>query len=258
MVFLHSFNQNLFFMLSIIVCSRNKSLSEIFVNNIVSTVGVEYEIIHIDNSESTYSIFSAYNLGIKKSKYPYLCFIHEDVLFHTKNWGDKIIAHLKDPKTGIIGVAGGDFVPRVPASWGTLISPGNNVIQSDSSGKKTTHQFSIPKDYSFTTRSSLIIDGLFLSMRSEMTDKIRFDENLKGFHGYDYDISLQSIIAGYKNYVIYDVKVEHFSRGGTNILYFRNLILVYKKWEKYLPLIGENVTDEEFKNTHGHLRFLCS
>jgi hypothetical protein len=44
-------------------------------------------LIVIDNSENAYSILEAYNLGIEISKGDFLCLIHDDVLFHTKNWG---------------------------------------------------------------------------------------------------------------------------------------------------------------------------
>lgn len=232
-------------MLSIIVCSRNKTLSTEFARNIKNTIGVDYEIVHIDNSENNYSIFSAYNLGISKSKYQYLCLVHEDVLFHTSDWGKKVISHLQDKKTGIIGVAGGDLVTRIPASWANMISPGHNIILTDNARKKPTKIILLPKNYNLSKRSSITLDGLFLCMRQDLTNEIHFDENLKGFHGYDYDISLQSVMAGYTNYVIYDIKLEHFSGGKTSILYFKNLISIFKKWENNLPIIGENITLEE-------------
>ena len=232
-------------MLSIIICSRNKVLSKELTENIKVTVGVDYEIIYIDNSENKYSIFAAYNLGITQSKYPYLCFVHEDVFFHTSDWGEKVISHLQDTKTGIIGVAGSDLVTRIPASWANMISQGHNIILTDNARKKPTEIILLPKNYNLSKRSSIILDGLFMCMRKDLTNKIHFDENLKGFHGYDYDISLQSIMVGYTNYVIYDIKLEHFSGGKTSILYFRNLISIFKKWENNLPIIGDNVTLEE-------------
>lgn len=235
-------------MLSIIVCSRNKKLSKEFVENIIKTVGVDYEIIAIDNSENRYTIFSAYNAGFAQSKNPYLCFVHEDVIFHSSNWGMKVIAHLQDTKTGIIGVAGGDLVPRVPSSWATLISPGHNIIQTHKNEKKQSEFILKPENFDQPKRTSITLDGVFMCMRRELMLKIHFDENLKGFHGYDYDITLQSIVAGYVNYVIYDIKLEHFSGGRTDIQYFRNLISIFKKWEKYLPIIGENITEVERQN----------
>lgn len=236
-------------MLSVIICSRNKTLFKGLAENISRTIGVEYEIVIIDNSENKYSIFSAYNVGVSKSKYPYLCLVHEDVLFHTDNWGKKVIAHLQEPKTGILGVAGGDMVTRVPSSWPTSISIGVNIIQTDYSARKRPTKFLLePENYTLSKRPSITLDGIFLCMRKELMHKIHFDENLKGFHGYDYDISIQSSIAGYANYVIFDIKLEHFSRGRTNILYFRNLIYIFKKWESYLPLSGDTITEEKLKD----------
>jgi len=227
-------------MLSIIICSKNKTLSKELVNNINNTVGIDYEIISIDNSENEYSIFSAYNLGISKSKHQYICFVHEDVFFHSTNWGEKVIAHLQDPNTGIIGLAGAGIVTRVPASWTSLLSISENIIQSDRSGNKTTKINRIPINYSQSERSVIILDGVFMCMRRELMDKIHFDENLNGFHGYDFDISIQSTVNGYVNNVIYDIEIEHFSRGKTDKAYFRNLITIFKKWESHLPLFLNN------------------
>ena len=46
-----------------------------------------------------------------------------------------------------------------------------------------------------------------MCMRRELMQNIRFDETFNGFHAYDYDISIQSIVAGYTNYTIYDIKI---------------------------------------------------
>jgi hypothetical protein len=231
-------------MLSIIVCSRNKTLSKSFVENIISTVGTVHEIIPIDNSKNEYSIFSAYNLGFAKSKYPYICFVHEDVSFLTQNWGIKIIEHLQIPKTGIIGLAGGDLATRIPASWSTLMSC-VNIVQSDRTGKKPTRLILLPVNQKESRRSVILLDGVLMCMKRELLKKIHFDEQFKGFHGYDFDISIQSTLAGYINYVIFDIKLQHFSRGKTDAVYYKNLISIFKKWQNYLPLIGENVSVEQ-------------
>ena len=231
-------------MISIIICSRNAILSECIVKNIAETVGVEYEIISVDNSENKYSIFSAYNKGFALSKFPYLCFVHEDVLFHTQNWGEKVIENLKAPDSGIIGLAGGDLVTRVPASWSTLMSC-VNIIQSDRNSKKKTKHIKHPEDFKESKRSVILLDGVLLCMKRELFEKIHFDEQFIGFHGYDFDISIQSTLAGYTNYVSYDIKLEHFSRGKTDDVYYRNLISIFKKWEDFLPLIGKNIDEEQ-------------
>lgn len=52
-------------MISIIICNRKKVLDPKLENNIKSTIGIEYEIINIDNSDNRYNIFQAYNKGIQ-------------------------------------------------------------------------------------------------------------------------------------------------------------------------------------------------
>jgi len=231
-------------MLSIIVCSRNKELKSIFLDNIDKTIGIEYEIISIDNSDNSYSICSAYNAGFTQSKYPYICFVHEDVLFHTQNWGERIINHLRANGTGIIGLAGVDLVTRVPISWSKL-TLSINIIQSDKTDKKETKRIKSPENYEHSKRDVILLDGVMLSMSRELMMEIKFDEKIEGFHGYDLDISIQSAINGYTNYVVYDIELEHFSRGKTNAIYYQNIIYVFKKWNHYLPMIGKSITNKE-------------
>jgi len=231
-------------MLSIIICSRNKTPSKTLADNIAGTVGIDYEIISINNSNNDYSIFSAYNAGFAKSSYPYICFVHEDVLFHTQNWGKRVIAHLQSQEAGIIGLAGGDIVTRIPANWSTLVYC-VHITQSDKYGKKPTKHIRYPEDFEDPKRSVILLDGVLMCMKRNLMNKIHFDEQFKGFHGYDYDISIQSTLAGFTNYVINDIDLEHFSRGKPNVFFYRSLISVFKKWEEFLPLTGKNVTKEQ-------------
>jgi len=99
-------------------------------------------------------------------------------------------------------------------------------------------------NYTKSIRSVILLDGVFMCMRRELMEKIRFDETLNGFHGYDFDISIQSTVKGYVNNVIYDIVLEHFSRGKTDKLYYKNLITVFKKWESYLPVSLNNSSEK--------------
>ena len=105
-------------MISIIICSRTKTITPVLLENIKNTVGANYELIVIDNSENNYSIFEAYNLGIKKSKSELLCFIHDDVLLHTNNWGTILIDIFNNNKNlGLLGVAGAKVKTKMPSPW---------------------------------------------------------------------------------------------------------------------------------------------
>ena len=228
-------------MISIIICSKYKVLQPSLLDNIAKTIVVEYEIISIDNSENKYSIYEAYNIGWKKSKFPYLCFVHEDVKFHTQNWGEKIINHLQIPTTGICGIAGRDLLTRVPASWNKNLS-GANIIQSYAGTSKKSKRRLVPAGYCANTRSVVSLDGVILCMRRELMTNIGFDEQFNGFHGYDFDICIQSIVKGYTNYVMYDVLLEHFSAGNPDGNYYSTLIKVFKKWQNELPLTSNKST----------------
>jgi hypothetical protein len=233
-------------MISIIVCSRNKSIPDDLARNIEDTINVDYEIVHINNSENQFSICSAYNEGFSRSKFQYLCFVHEDVCFRSKSWGEKIVAHLQKPNVGLLGLAGRDYLTRVPASWSAKME-GMNIVQSDKTGKKATKTKCAPIGYDKPSREVVMLDGVLLCMRRDLMNNIKFDETHEGFHGYDFDISIQSVLAGKTNYVMYDMLLEHFSRGTPDADYYRSLIKVFKKWEKCLPLLSSNVS-ENFRN----------
>ena len=58
-------------MISIIICSRHPDISASLRENMEETIGVEFEIVTIDNSHGKYSISSAYNRGVERSLYPF-------------------------------------------------------------------------------------------------------------------------------------------------------------------------------------------
>lgn len=232
-------------MISIIICSRSTKISDELEKNISKTIGIDYELIIIDNGKNTYSIFEAYNLGIKKSKYPILCFAHEDILFKTPSWGQLICDKLKNPSIGFIGVAGGLLMPRVPASWSAL-GVAKNFIQSDRANRnKSTHEFKTPNP-ELDMVEVCLLDGVLLCCRKEIFDTIAFDEvTYKGFHAYDIDICLQAKQNKLKNYVVFDVLIEHYSHGFRSKEWVSNLLLLEKKWRKNLPMGDLSLGQEE-------------
>jgi Glycosyltransferase like family len=233
-------------MLSIITCSRRKTLNESFVKNIGETIGVEYELITIDNSANDYSIFSAYNRGIALSKFENLCFIHDDIEIKTQNWGQIIMVHLQIPNVGLLGVAGGNLKSRVPNDW-ALLDPSVGMIYG-MTGESNDERILYPRNYQQTTKPSLILDGVFLCSKKQLFNQIAFDETLGGFHAYDYDISLQAHNKGYENFVIYDVLIEHASNGVMGYQYYSSHYKLQQKWSKHLPIYNR-VCDQKQVNS---------
>lgn len=234
-------------MLSIIICSKTPYINPVLEKNIQETAGIEYELIAIDNSKNEFSIFSAYNSGIKRSIYPNICFVHGDVLFKTNNWGSLVCRHLDDKNVGIIGIAGGDLVTKVPAPW-SVSGIAKNFIQSDSSTKRRSDIHFDQKKYGSINQEVVLLDGVWLCMRRKIFEKIRFDDiTFSGFHVYDIDICLQAKMSGYKNFVIYDIVIEHFSHGLRNKEWVMNMLKVFKKWKSILPLYSNSYSEEEIE-----------
>jgi len=246
-------------MISLIICSRASGISTDLKQNIQYTIGVDYELIIIDNSKNRYSIFEAYNEGVKRSMYPYLCFMHEDILFHTIDWGKKVIEHFENKDVGLIGVVGGHFLPDV-ATWaftavdsGIIIQGDRNLLKNDNySGQKLIHDKYRKEGES---RIQVVaVDGLWLCFPKLIFNEISFDnQTYTGFHGYDLDISMQVNVAGYNVYAIFNIIIEHFSWGGFDSNYALSIDNFHKKWCDYLPLVKGVVMTETEKSFRAEL-----
>lgn len=228
-------------MLSIIICHRNVELLNALKKNISATIGIPYQLVIIDNSQNQYSIFSAYNDGVKQAIYDIVCFAHEDILFYTNNWGDKVINHFKDPETGMIGVTGGMAQSEIPSAWwynNYFGKSARNLLMKNTSGnkKKLFRYYSNPSQNPYKTEVA-IIDGLWFCIRKSLFASISFDETtFSGFHLYDADISMQ-VMQYARNYVIYDILIEHKWSGKINKEYYRDLLYFSEKWKGNLPVI---------------------
>ena len=236
-------------MISIIICSRYSDIPTKMRQNIAETIGCDHELLVVDNSRNKYSIFQAYNEGVRRSKGDILCFVHEDVLFRSMDWGRVIAAHFwDDEKVGLIGFAGAHFFPDIPMYWDR--SPMVSEYNLTTRGSKTERCFSVEHFGNETMVEVVAVDGLCFFMRRDLFDRVAFDENtFRGFHMYDLDISMQVRETGYKVCVCDDVLVEHFyefnpSKAGFE-LFEANLQKFFDKWSSYFPLtVGlQGVTD---------------
>lgn len=229
-------------MISIIISSYLPKYFSALEVNISKSIGVPYEIIKIENP-GLMGICQAYNQGAEKAKYNHLLFIHEDVLFHTENWGKKLITHLSQDNTGIIGVAGSSYIPTAPSSW-TVAEKYNfvNILQGN---KKNAEYFHIHTAKENRTKV-FAVDGVFLSIKKENYNQFKFDEDLKGFHGYDLSFSLR-VSEKLQNYVIDDILIQHFSGGNLDKTWFDTNIKVKEKTgSKFNKFIDSEVEKKAF------------
>ena len=230
-------------MISCIICSRQTDLSAELKENIASTIGCEYELVVIDNSKNEYSIFSAYNEGVRRAQGDILCFMHEDILYHTDGWGVKVFNHFKNSCIGLIGVVGGHCMPDFPASWFTMHTiSGQNLQGVYRDGNYTTDYYLFDKRRIGNSTEVVAVDGMWFCIPKNIFEEIRFDSvTFSHFHCYDLDISMQVIKNNLQVHVIFDILIEHKSSGDTGVIYFRELDKFYEKWSKYFPLIRGEV-----------------
>lgn len=225
-------------MISIIICCTYKRDIEVLKKNILDTAGIIVEFILIDNSKNNFSIFEAYNQGVEKSKFETLCFVHEDVMFHTQNWGKIILNDIKEKDVGLIGFAGSQYLFDFPTSWFMAKPLYRNLIQKgykDGSSKKIT----------FTPNKieAAAVDGFCFFMPKGIFNDITFDsKNYKGFHFYDLDISMQVLNQNKKILLLNNIIIEHYSTGTPNESWFEAALQFYYKWHKQLPIkINNNI-----------------
>lgn len=200
-------------MISIVICSKDPVLLKNVRENIGETIGVSFEIVYRDNEENQ-GICSVYNQLAQETKYPYLCFLHEDVMIITRDWGKKLVEiFLSNSSIGLIGIAGCKYKSSYFSGWFS------NVKELDCANY--THQYQdevenvhlSPQDDD-RLQDVVCIDGVFMCCKKEVWEAHRFDDGfLKGFHFYDIDFSLR-VARKHQVAVTYDIELIHITSGG--------------------------------------------
>lgn len=211
-------------------------MCDLLVANINQTIGIPFELEIITGAES---ITHAYEDGLKKSSGEFFLFLHEDVLFHTQDWGKTLLGHFKrDSTIGLIGVAGAKTHTFIPSAWWDCLENDKviRILQHKPGGQKEDQDrgFGINKCVEVA-----VIDGVFMALRKEVG--AHFDQTLIRFHGYDLDLSLAVQEKGYKVAVIQDVLLEHFSLGNLHLGWLTALLHVHRKYKHLLPLAKGDV-----------------
>lgn len=78
------------------------------------------------------------------------------------------------------------------------------------------------------------LDGVFLAVKKDVFDAMKFSSSLSGFHGYDLDFTLR-VAQKKKNFFVPDILIEHFSNGNIDKSWVENNILIRER-------IGSNFT----------------
>lgn len=235
-------------MISVIICSRNKNIDNSLKHNIANSIGIDYELVVIDNSNNKYSIFSAYNEGVRRAQYSILCFMHEDILFHSSNWGEHVSKILVKKENGLIGVIGGRYLADYPSTWCSTVYTNGKILQGTRDNDNHYHYTEDVRNFDFEdTKEVCAVDGLWFCIKKELFDNISFDEKrYYKWHAYDIDICMQIYQLGYKLLVTNKIIIEHKSYGNTSKEFYLSLINFYFKWKKSLPIsVGLDISKKE-------------
>jgi glycosyltransferase involved in cell wall biosynthesis len=224
-----------------IVYSTRKDKPE-FKEHIEKTCGTRnIEIIQIEN-DGIMSLTQAYNKGIKEAKNDIIIFCHDDIIFDTKNWGNKLIKLFnKNPEYGILGIAG--TTDLIDGRWWTIKESMNGVVSHKHEGKKWTNYYS--KDQGNKVTEMVVLDGLFFAVdRTKI--KHNFDEDFHGFHFYDISFCFPNYLDGVKIGLTTQIRVTHLSIGQTNQQWEGHKIKFEEKYKDKLPVrLTNNKTFEE-------------
>ena len=239
-------------MISIVISSVNPTYLNDLSINIRETIGVPYEILSFDNRDGSSGICEVYNKGIAQAKFDIICFIHEDIIIHTQNWGRVLAEIFSDPKVGLVGLAGSTYKSLAPTGY---YFTGNDQLDLNYCNVKQRYKYTDRQDghdYFNPTNEldvhAACVDGVWLCASKSALDLYKFDDDLlRGFHGYDLDLSL-GINQSFKVLVTFRILITHFSEGNFDRKWFEEILKVHQKWAGALPLNLAGINEKEVLN----------
>lgn len=231
--------------ISVIVCSVKPHEAESLSENIARTIGVEHEVIVHDNRTGSKGICRVYNECAERAVGNYLCFVHEDVDFHTPSWGEKIIVKLSEPTCGVIGFAGSTVKYAYRYGWqGVRRFTRKHYIVGRTAEGGSLRSSANGEEFA----SVICLDGMCLCVRRDVWAECRFDEEqFGGFHSYDTDFTTAVTFAGYTNYVCYSVAMEHRSQGSFSNVWYESVLKYNEKWADRLPIYTSEHSEAEVR-----------
>ncbi|RZK10986.1 MAG: hypothetical protein EOO46_08480 [Flavobacterium sp.] len=236
-------------MLSIIVSSYNQNNFCQFEESVSKTIGeIPYEIVKIDNP-GIMGICEAYNLGVSRAKYEYLCFSHDDVAMVTPGWGNKLVEIFKtNPSVGIVGIAGSSYRSLAPSGWYAKDSKRFeyiNLLQDYRyQSHPPEHKVNNPKNERLA--KVICVDGVWFCTKKSVVNEFPFDEiTFKKYHCYDLDFSL-SVHHKYEAVVTFDILLRHFSEGNYwSKEWAEETLALFYKWKHKMPICVEAIGKKE-------------
>jgi len=241
-------------LISIIICGYNNVLSQKICENIKASCGVVSELLIVDNQKYNLPLTKAYNYGCSNAKFDFLVLVHEDVIFHTQNWGKILLHYFKDLQSpGVLGIAGSSYLPISPSDWWVSDQRylHTNFLSNSKGG--ILGEGLLNRLGKKEPKKVFALDGMFLAMKKSVWEEFSFDEDFNGFHGYDTSICYR-VSQKYQNYFVPEILIEHFSKGYPNETWLINTAMANQSIHSYIDQIKRSsMIDKELEVKAYHL-----
>ncbi|MFW5847383.1 MAG: glycosyltransferase [bacterium] len=210
---------------------------------ISNSIGVQHRIIRYIN-KGDFSLSELYNKALKehKTKNSVFVFIHNDIIFKTKNWGKILLNKFNKFDYDIIGVAGSKLLNKNGIWWSDKKKLYGIVEHTDGvKDWKSTFSGKINGIEEVVT-----IDGLFMGVNPDFLQN-EFNESYKGFHFYDVSFCLSNYLDGCYIGVTTDINILHKSIGEVNDNWEKNRQQLIEEYKEYLPVhVNYKLQDLQF------------
>lgn len=128
-------------------------------------------------------------------EYDILCYLHDDVIIHEKNWQERVLKQFEDPKVGVVGFGGSLWhgspdIYKVPYHISQLGRSYymSNVDDAEVHGARFTGEKDVATH-----------DGFALCCRRRLLESLLgWPVDHLSFHGYDHWITLSAHRLGYR------------------------------------------------------------
>ncbi len=214
-------------MLTLIYCTRKAN--PLHKEHIIESSGLDKNIQVIEIVNKGESLTKSYNRGLEQAKNHIVVFCHDDIDIKTDQWGNKLLqVFSKNPKYGIIGLAGSKSMPSSGKWWtkkrdlyGVLLH--NNKLLAFS------------KDIGENIEDLIILDGFFFAIDKRKI-KEQFNETVEGFHFYDVTFCFENFLKGVKIGLITSIMINHKSNAYIDPTWEINRAIFAESFKNELPV----------------------
>lgn len=168
---------------------------------------------------------------------------------------------LENEDIGVIGVIGSYVMTKDYGYW-DMMAPwvtGCVPVQNKNGWKGENNC-----DFYFDNNSSnevVAVDGMWFCMAKRIFSKVHFDvKTYSGFHFYDMDICMQSLMAGLKNVIVRNVEIVHYCCPQYDYQFVQAMKGFHSKWNQKLPIYrGEAIgmSEKEYTRMYDSTKQYC-